>query len=309
MLRGFLSNAECDHLIALAEAELRPSDVVDSSTGKSVMDEVRTSFGMFLQQAQDDVVAEIETRLAGITLVPFSHGEALQILRYEDGQKYEPHNDFFWDLQNSDPAMGGQRVATVLAYLTTPEEGGETVFPQGRADGSTDGPEWSPCARGNLAVKATRGDALLFYSMTPTGEPDGTSLHASCPTLKGRKYSMTKWSHVYPYNAGMYQRRDAKDYYGCRNIHPRCQEYFEDTRCINSAKVMYGICPKACGRCAPRGPGQAHAWASRQATPPLDPSVDIFSGKVGAEVDSNPEEVLTEEIQEAFTADDYADVV
>jgi len=29
---------------------------------------------------------------------------------------------------------------------------------------------------------------------------------------------------------------------------------------------------------------------------------------MGAEVDSNPEEVLTEEIQEAVTADDYADV-
>jgi prolyl 4-hydroxylase len=46
-----------------------------------------------------------------------------------DGQKYEPHTDYFHDSYNSRPDNGGQRVATVLIYLATPEEGGETVFP------------------------------------------------------------------------------------------------------------------------------------------------------------------------------------
>ena len=87
MLRGFLSEAESDHLIALAEAELQPSTVVDSSTGGSTFNDVRTSFGMFLRKGHDEVVQEIENRLARVTLVPVSHGESLQILRYEDGQK------------------------------------------------------------------------------------------------------------------------------------------------------------------------------------------------------------------------------
>jgi len=43
--------------------------------------------------------------------------EAMQILHYEHGQKYEPHNDYFHDSVNSAPATGGQRVATVLMYL------------------------------------------------------------------------------------------------------------------------------------------------------------------------------------------------
>ncbi len=39
-----------------------------------------------------------------------------------------------------------------------------------------------------LAVKATRGDALLFYSLKPNGETDPTSMHGSCPTLKARPF-------------------------------------------------------------------------------------------------------------------------
>lgn len=35
-----------------------------------------------------------------------------------------------------------------------------------------------------LSVKATKGDALLFYSLKPNGEPDEASMHGSCPTTK-----------------------------------------------------------------------------------------------------------------------------
>lgn len=51
----------------------------------------------------------------------------MQVLRYENGQKYDPHFDFFQDPVNM--AQGGHRIATVLMYLSNVEEGGETVFP------------------------------------------------------------------------------------------------------------------------------------------------------------------------------------
>ena len=47
-----------------------------------------------------------------------------------------------------------------------------------------------------LSVKATKGDALLFFSLHPDGTEDPSSLHGSCPTLKGEKWSATKWIHV-----------------------------------------------------------------------------------------------------------------
>ena len=45
------------------------------------------------------------------------HQEGLQILHYHDGEKYEPHHDFFHDKVNQQPDHGGQRVVTILMYL------------------------------------------------------------------------------------------------------------------------------------------------------------------------------------------------
>lgn len=55
------------------------------------------------------------------------NGESIQVLRYQDGQKYEPHYDYFSDPKNQ--ARGGHRYATVLMYLSNVKKGGETVFP------------------------------------------------------------------------------------------------------------------------------------------------------------------------------------
>lgn len=55
------------------------------------------------------------------------NGEDIQVLRYEHGQKYESHYDYFVDKVNI--AWGGHRLATVLMYLSNVTQGGETVFP------------------------------------------------------------------------------------------------------------------------------------------------------------------------------------
>jgi len=72
---------------------------------------------------------------------------------------------------------------TALMYLSTPEEGGETVFPD--AEVESDPRDLSECAKGGLANKPYKGDMIVFYSLTPDGVEDPLSLHASCPTLKG----------------------------------------------------------------------------------------------------------------------------
>lgn len=99
--------------------------------------------------------------------------------------------DYFHDRSNKDNSHGGQRIATMLMYLATPEDGGETVFPN--ADRKVSGPGWSDCARKGFAVHPRKGDAVLFFSLKPDGTEDPSSLHGSCPVLKGEKWSATKW--------------------------------------------------------------------------------------------------------------------
>ncbi|KAF2937457.1 hypothetical protein DAI22_03g051901 [Oryza sativa Japonica Group] len=128
LYEGFLSDAECDHLISLAkQGKMEKSTVVDGESGESVTSKVRTSSGMFLDKKQDEVVARIEERIAAWTMLPTENGESMQILRYGQGEKYEPHFDYISGRQGS--TREGDRVATVLMYLSNVKMGGETIFP------------------------------------------------------------------------------------------------------------------------------------------------------------------------------------
>ncbi|KAI3464771.1 hypothetical protein Pfo_021434 [Paulownia fortunei] len=199
LYHSFLSKEECEYLINLAKPHMAKSTVVDSKTGKSKDSRVRTSSGMFLRRGRDKVIRDIEKRIADFTFIPVEHGEGLQVLHYEVGQKYEPHYDYFLDEFNT--KNGGQRVATVLMYLSEVEEGGETVFPAAKGNFSSV-PGWnemSECAKRGLSVKPKMGDALLFWSMRPDATLDPSSLHGGCPVIKGNKWSSTKWMHVGEY--------------------------------------------------------------------------------------------------------------
>ncbi|KAG8660049.1 hypothetical protein MANES_02G110601v8 [Manihot esculenta] len=196
---NFLSKEECDYLINLAKPHMQKSVVVDSKTGKSKDSKVRTSSGTFLPRGRDEKIREIEKRISDFTFIPVEHGEGLQVLHYEVGQKYEPHFDYFKDEFNT--MNGGQRIATLLMYLSDVEEGGETVFPSAKGNYSAV-PWWnelSECGKGGLSVKPKMGDALLFWSMNPDASLDPSSLHGGCPVIKGNKWSATKWMRVNEY--------------------------------------------------------------------------------------------------------------
>lgn len=197
----FLTQVECNHLIEVAKPSLVKSTVIDSATGKSKDSRVRTSSGTFLVRGQDHIIKRIEKRIADFTFIPVEQGEGLQVLQYRESEKYEPHYDYFHDAFNT--KNGGQRIATVLMYLSDVEKGGETVFPASKVNAS-EVPDWdqrSECAKRGLSVRPRMGDALLFWSMKPDAKLDPTSLHGACPVIQGTKWSATKWLHVEKYAA------------------------------------------------------------------------------------------------------------
>ncbi|OOG49424.1 2OG-Fe(II) oxygenase [Rhodanobacter sp. C01] len=180
VLEGLLTEQECAELIELARPRLQRALVVDPS-GKFQEDQRRTSAGMFFNLHELPLIRQIEQRLATLLDIPVNHGEALQILHYLPGQEYEPHFDWF------DPTLpsfdsctqfGGQRIASVVMYLNTPEQGGGTAFPEV-----------------GVTVTARRGSAVYFAY--EGGERN--SLHAGLPVIRGEKWIATKWLRERPY--------------------------------------------------------------------------------------------------------------
>lgn len=178
VLRDFLSDDECTELIELARARLSRSTTVSRETGRSELHHARTSDGAFFNRGETPLIEKIEIRIAALTQWPVENGEGLQVLRYGTGGEYRPHYDYF------DPALpgsrahldrGGQRLATLLMYLQTPEAGGHTAFP-----------------RVGMTVAPIAGHAAFFTSSI-AGVLDERSEHASFPVTQGEKWVATKW--------------------------------------------------------------------------------------------------------------------
>lgn len=174
---NLLSVDECDQLIELAQPKLARSFTVDNKTGGEELNAARTSDGMFFSRAENAVVERVENRLSELLRWPFENGEGLQILRYRHGAEYVPHYDYFDPTQPGTAKIltrGGQRVATIVMYLRTPERGGATVFPDI-----------------GLEVAPIRGSGVFFTYARP--HPDTLSLHGGMPVTLGEKYVATKW--------------------------------------------------------------------------------------------------------------------
>lgn len=249
---GFLTDLECDHLISLAKSELKRSAVADNVSGKSKLSEVRTSSGMFISKAKDPIVAGIEDKISTWTFLPKENGEDIQVLRYEHGQKYDHHHDYFTDKVNI--VRGGHRIATVLMYLSDVVKGGETVFPSAeesrqRHKASTTDDDLSECAKKGIAVKPRRGDALLFFSLLPTAVPDTSSLHGGCPVIEGEKWSATKWIHVDSFDKDLSAGGD------CADQNESCEKWAALGECTKNKEYMVGspelpgYCRRSCKVC------------------------------------------------------------
>lgn len=178
MVDNFLSTMECQQLISMAEPRINRSLVVDRDTsGKSKLDSVRTSSGMFFHKQENHLISEIESRIAEFTNWPVSNHEAFQILNYQPGQEYKPHNDYFDTSTEAGKFItkrGGQRVGTVILYLNNCPEGGGTIFPES-----------------GLELKPAKGCAVFFGY--PTHNRESKTLHGGSPVISGEKWIAVKW--------------------------------------------------------------------------------------------------------------------
>ncbi|WUR11435.1 2OG-Fe(II) oxygenase [[Empedobacter] haloabium] len=178
LLDGFLSDEECDELCQVAQASLEEATVYDAGHVEGVLlKSVRDCDVMGLATTDSPVVAVVERRIEELTAWPQAWGEPLQVQRYRENGKFEPHYDFFMKKSryyDKELKFGGQRLATLIIYLRQPEAGGATYF-----------------ANLGMRVMPRKGSALFFAYPIPSAQ-SGT-LHGGDPVRGGEKWIMTKW--------------------------------------------------------------------------------------------------------------------
>ena len=179
-LEGFASASVCDWLIARARPLLRAAQTDDPESGQPVYANSRTNSSAGFELPDTDVVIHLlRARIAAATGFPPAAMEGSVVLHYRPGEEFFPHFDFF-DTASAGYArevgQHGQRALTLLVYLNDSYEGGETDFPLI-----------------GVRHKGRRGDALFFWNVHPTGQPDRKTLHAGLPTTTGEKWLFSQW--------------------------------------------------------------------------------------------------------------------
>ncbi|KAG9459681.1 hypothetical protein H6P81_004189 [Aristolochia fimbriata] len=252
LYKDFLSNEECDHLILLARSRLKRSTETAHELRNITISPGRTISGVFLDKGQDELVRRIEDRISSWTLLPKENGGPLHIMLYEAEEKNEPHYKDFQD-KTINPGAG-QRLATVLIYLSNVSKGGETIIPKSiqLIDAELKDETWSPCAKASYAVKPMKGNALLFFNLHLNLTEDDSSLHGSCPVSEGENWVATKWIHTRKYytKADLWPLRSE-----CTDEDDNCPRWAATGECQKNPVYMlgtpdyYGSCRKSCNAC------------------------------------------------------------
>lgn len=180
MLEHFLTDAECDELVALAQNRLDPAQVICNETGNGILSPSRIAEVLAFSGSEYPLTRRIEARIEALTHWPSHHFHPIQLIRYVVGGEYKPHHDCYnVDMPAFDKvlAANGQRLATFLMYLNDCPSSGATAFPL--LDG--------------LFVCPQKGNALFFSYPGSEGRPDTSCLHAAGPIFEGEKWIATTW--------------------------------------------------------------------------------------------------------------------
>lgn len=174
-----LSDDEMDYIKKAAEDKLKPASVL-SENGSALVTNVRLANHCWLEYQSDETINAIGQKVSDIVGLPLENAEALQVVHYGIGGKYDAHLDAF-DLGTGRGQKacihGGQRIVTALIYMNSVEEGGETEFP---AIGAK--------------VIPLKGRMVIFNNTSRSimkGHPK--SIHAALPVEKGEKWIANMW--------------------------------------------------------------------------------------------------------------------
>ena len=199
---NFLTDDECERVIdsAKTDSEWRMRSLQESKvlgSAGAFFSTVRIAKNTWVGN-QHPKLKPILDRITELVRIPLQNAESLQIVHYEPGGKYEAHYDSFeygnvstW--KTTTDGNNGQRTLTVLLYLNTPEEGGDTSFPEL-----------------GVSIQPKKGRIVVFSNLIIGSDlRHPLSKHAADPVVAGEKWMANLWYRVGKYigNSEMYEKR------------------------------------------------------------------------------------------------------
>ncbi|CDP05181.1 unnamed protein product [Coffea canephora] len=241
MYRNFVSEEECDHLISWVQGK-KSNSVVDGDLKET--DNLPSKSIMPLS-IEDQVVARIEERISAWTFIPKENGRPLQVLHFDSEEPKQNHDNFGkeYKVLPNEPLM-----ATVVLYLSNASQGGHILFPESENEILSD------CTMSNMALKPTKGNAVVFFSVHLNGSADNSSRHARCPILDGDMWCATKFFHLRAIR-GKKEPLHLDDT-DCMDEDENCPHWAATGECERNPVFMvgspdyYGACRKSCNVCS-----------------------------------------------------------
>ncbi|CAJ1935420.1 unnamed protein product [Cylindrotheca closterium] len=185
---NFFTDDECDRYIAISTAPSKnekdsPFQTNSKTVGKDALAKAqRTSTTWFHHFKSVPELMAKASRLLGLKGI--SQWEEPQTVRYRRQEKFTWHLDALSPSEPASEIPGGQRIATLLVYLSelNKEDGGATIFRDLSADGTM------------LKVQPQKGSALLFFPAAggiPNAPFDIRTLH--CGEAVSQAAMQDKW--------------------------------------------------------------------------------------------------------------------
>jgi prolyl 4-hydroxylase len=174
-VEDFLGSADCEKIIEIMTADLTASTITNPDQNLSY---VRTSSTSHLRKDSSTFVKQLNETIHKFMNIPVELGEEVQAQRYDVGQQFQDHTDWFDEtLEFNKPHLNmGQRTWTLMVYLNNVEEGGETDFPEV-----------------GYTFKPKKGKAVIWNNLYENKQGNPFTKHAGRPVKKGVKNIITKW--------------------------------------------------------------------------------------------------------------------
>jgi prolyl 4-hydroxylase len=178
-LDDFLSAKECARLIGLINHHLRPSTLSYASDDKAF----RTSQTADLCHLKSPVATHIDEKICRTLGIRVQYSEGIQAQRYDVGQQFKPHWDYFepdTHVYRRLAGLRGNRTWTFMVYLNEGMEGGATRFTEI-----------------DYVVKPKAGMAVIWNNLHEDGSTNSATMHCGEPVISGHKLIITKWFRVH----------------------------------------------------------------------------------------------------------------